>query len=283
MALATTASMMRTAKMAGPSVKKTTASRRVSRVVARAAEAETTTESPTQPPTVSDTKRGFLEGYGKPIPAMYNNVIQELLVQQHFLRYNVNYSYDSVTALGFLTVFEQLMDGYRDEAERAKVLDAYVGALNQDAAEYKASAAALEDWAKDQTAESLVNFADASGAIPTEFKSIAEKAKSGKGFQYSKFFGVGMFRLLELTAASDPTTLEKLCDAFGVKKVAVDKDLDMYRSLLGKLTAAKEMMAEFLAREKKKREERAAAKSGAAASETSSEATTNVDAGTASA
>ena len=48
------------------------------------------------PPTVSDTKSKFLDLYGEHIPAMYNTVIQELLVQQHFMRHNIRYSYDAV-------------------------------------------------------------------------------------------------------------------------------------------------------------------------------------------
>lgn len=50
------------------------------------------------PPTVADTKRTFIEAYARPIPAIYNSVVQELLVQQHFIRYGVNYQYNPVGA-----------------------------------------------------------------------------------------------------------------------------------------------------------------------------------------
>ena len=50
------------------------------------------------PPTVSDTKQAFYENFKKPIPAIYNTVLQELLVQQHLLRWNHTYQYDEVTA-----------------------------------------------------------------------------------------------------------------------------------------------------------------------------------------
>jgi hypothetical protein len=46
------------------------------------------------PPTVADTKRKFIDSYRKPIPSIYNVVVQELLVQQHFIRYNVAYKYN---------------------------------------------------------------------------------------------------------------------------------------------------------------------------------------------
>ncbi len=49
------------------------------------------------PPTVADTKRKFIETYTKPIPSIYGAVVQELLVQQHFIRYNINYNYNDVS------------------------------------------------------------------------------------------------------------------------------------------------------------------------------------------
>ena len=50
------------------------------------------------PPTVSDTKQAFYENFKKPVPPVYNTVIQELLVQQHLLRYNSTYQYDEVSS-----------------------------------------------------------------------------------------------------------------------------------------------------------------------------------------
>ena len=49
------------------------------------------------PPTVSDTKSAFYENFKKPIPPIYNTVIQELLVQQHLMRWNKNYQFDEVS------------------------------------------------------------------------------------------------------------------------------------------------------------------------------------------
>ncbi len=45
---------------------------------------------------MADTKRKFVEAYRFPVPAVYGNVLQELLVAQHLARYNVNYAYSAV-------------------------------------------------------------------------------------------------------------------------------------------------------------------------------------------
>ncbi|CAI0460815.1 unnamed protein product [Linum tenue] len=160
--------------------------------------------SSTDLPTVAQTKLNFLKAYKKPIPSIYNNVLQELIVQQHLI---------------------------------------------------KNDATKLEEWARTQTSASLVEFPSREGEVESMLKDIAERAGTGK-FSYSRFFAVGLFRLLELSNATDPTVLDKLCAALNVNKRSVDRDLDVYRNLLSKLVQAKELIKEYVEREKKKREER---------------------------
>jgi len=169
---------------------------------------------------VSVTKRNFLEAWGKPMPAIYSDVLQELLVMQHFVRYAVNYKYDEVFAVGLLTVFEQLFDSYRDEETRAQIFAAYITALDERPDQYKRDAAVLEAWAREQSAESLADFASGSGEAPDMLKRVAARTADPSGFKYSKFFAIGLFRLLELSEASDPAALEKLVAAVGVSKEA---------------------------------------------------------------
>ena len=45
---------------------------------------------------MATTKAKFYESYRRPMNAIYNTVIQELLVQQHIIRYNRKYQYDEV-------------------------------------------------------------------------------------------------------------------------------------------------------------------------------------------
>lgn len=46
---------------------------------------------------MSDTKAKFMEGYRKPIASIYATVMNELIVQQHFIRYSINYEYNPVS------------------------------------------------------------------------------------------------------------------------------------------------------------------------------------------
>ncbi|KAM0059097.1 putative protein Thf1 [Helianthus debilis subsp. tardiflorus] len=214
------------------------------------------TESPDIPPPVSETKLKFLNAYKRPIPSIYNTVLQELIVQQHLMKYKKTYRYDAVFALGFVTVYDQLMDGYPSEDDREAIFQAYVKALNEDPQQYRDDAQKLETWARAQNASSLVDFSSKTGEVEDMLKDIAERAGGNGSFSYSRFFAVGLFRLLELSNATDPTFLEKLCAALNINKKSVDRDLDVYRNLLSKLVQAKELLKEYVEREKKKREER---------------------------
>lgn len=75
---------------------------------------------------------------------------------------------------------------------------------------YRADAQKLEEWARSQTATSLVDFASRGGEIEDILKGISERAGSKGNFSYSRFFAVGLFRLLELSNATEPTILDKV-------------------------------------------------------------------------
>ncbi|XP_065050783.1 protein THYLAKOID FORMATION1, chloroplastic-like [Musa acuminata AAA Group] len=208
------------------------------------------------PPTVSETKFNFLKSYKRPIPSIYNTVLQELLVQQHLMRYKRTYQYEAVSALGFVTVYEQLMEGYPDSEDRDAIFNAYIQALKEDPDQYRSDARKLEEWARAQTAASLVEFSSREGEIEGTLKDISERVEGKGNFSYSRFFAIGLFRLLELANATEPAALEKLCAALKINKRSVDRDLDVYRNILSKLVQAKELLKEYVDREKKKREEK---------------------------
>jgi hypothetical protein len=121
---------------------------------------------------------------------------------------------------------------------------------------YRSDARKLEEWASAQSGTGIAEFASREGDVENILKNIADRA-AGKGtFHYSRFFAIGLFRLLECANASDPATLEQLSKALNVSKLSVDRDLDVYRNMLSKLTQGKELLKEYTEREKKKQAER---------------------------
>lgn len=93
---------------------------------------------------MADTKAAFLEGFKRPLPGIYSTVIQELLVQQHLFRWNVTYSYNAITALGVVSIFDQLLEGL---PEQDPIFEAFIKALQEDPAQYRGDARRLEEAA----------------------------------------------------------------------------------------------------------------------------------------
>eukprot|EP01025_Chloroclados_australasicus_P006708 TRINITY_DN12139_c0_g1_i3.p1 TRINITY_DN12139_c0_g1~~TRINITY_DN12139_c0_g1_i3.p1 ORF type:complete len:272 (+),score=29.71 TRINITY_DN12139_c0_g1_i3:106-921(+) len=99
---------------------------------------------------------------------------------------------------------------------------------------------------------------DASGSeLQKLLAKVASKTEKGE-FYYTRFFAIGLFRLLELTGAKDPKALERVVKSVGISVDNVNKDLLLYKSILSKMMAAKELMREVMEREKKKQQEREA-------------------------
>lgn len=183
----------------------------------------------------------------------------------HFIKYNVDYEYNEIYALGFVSVFEQILEGLPTD-ERKKIFDAYLQALGEQPEKFKADAAKLE-----QEASALAGpdglVPDASGNMVQKALAAVAASTAANKFSYNKFFAIGLFRLLELTGAKEPSALEKLVKAVGVRPDQVNRDLMLYKGILSKLSAAKELMKEFMEREKKKQAEREQAKAAKASAD----------------
>ncbi len=62
-----------------------------------------------------------------------------------------------VSALGFVSVFDQVLDGLPAEEQDA-IFKAYVGALDEDAAQYRRDAEAWESWAKELSGAGIATW-----------------------------------------------------------------------------------------------------------------------------
>ena len=125
-----------------------------------------------------------------------------------------------------------------------------------------------DQWRKDQAA--MTAAAQSGGGVAAlagmdQLAALKQRAASNT-LVYSKFIAIGLFRMLELAGVMEPQALQSLSDAAGVPLSKVNADLNLYKGLLSKLSAAKELMAELLERDRKKTAERLAAKAAQAAS-----------------
>merc|ERR1712146_98296 len=117
----------------------------------------------------------------------------------------------------------------------------------------------VENWAKSRSAGDIAPKGDGDNIEQT----LSEIANMGDNFAYSKFFSIGLFRMLELTGAKDPKALQNLVTSLNLNMDPVIRDLNYYKSSLSALIQAQELKREAEARAQKKRAEAAAKKTEA--------------------
>ena len=223
--------------------------------------------------TVSDTKRVFYTTHTRPINSIFRRVVEELMVEMHLLLVNVDFHYDPIFGLGVFTSFHRFMQGYRPEADIASIFDSICTALQDNSQRYRHDAERLESLAKRLSPDELIGWLSQSSSL-SEAEDLQEALRSiaaNPKFKYSRLFTIGLFTLLEAAApelikdeAKRVEALKKICAGLNIPEDKLQKDLDLYRSNLEKMTQVRIVMEDTLQADRKKREDREKAKAAAA-------------------
>jgi photosystem II biogenesis protein Psp29 len=215
--------------------------------------------------TVSDTKRKFYNSYTRPINSIFRRVVEELIVEMHLLLVNDDFAYDAIYALGVVSSFDRFMANYRPEADKAPIFNALCQAVDSSVEKFRQDAgtitAAVAQLGEGDVLAHVTSRPDSSDsdALTQTIKAVSGNPK----FKYSRLFGIGLFTLLEGTAAEKLATEEgrkeaiaQLSTALHLPAEKLAKDLDSYRSNLTKLAQMEAAMADVLEAGRKKREQR---------------------------
>ncbi|OKH55012.1 photosystem II biogenesis protein Psp29 [Calothrix sp. HK-06] len=219
--------------------------------------------------TVSDTKRTFYSLHTRPVNTIYRRVVEELMVEMHLLSVNVDFSYNSIYTLGVVTAFDRFMQGYQPESDKASIFHALCQAVEANEDQYHQDAARLLNVAKSLPVNDLVAWLSQTSRLEndTQLQAELDAIAHNPKFKYNRLFAIGIFTLLE---ASDPevvkdekrrsSALNSIAKGLNISDDKLNKDLELYRSNLDKMTQAMAVMADMLQADRKKREERAKAK-----------------------
>ncbi|MBD3883798.1 photosystem II biogenesis protein Psp29 [Phormidium tenue FACHB-886] len=219
--------------------------------------------------TVSDTKRAFYTLHTRPINSIYRRVVEELMVEMHLLSVNADFHYDSIYGLGVVTTFDRFMLGYRPESDLSSIFNALCQSLQDDPQKYRQDAEHLRSQAVGTNAsdflakvKQLQTLEGGSGLLEI-LKPIAGNSK----YKYSRLFAIGLYTLLEIMnpdlvkdEKQRNDALETLGEGLQLSTDKMQKDLELYRSNLEKLSQARQVMEDILQADRKKKEERQKAK-----------------------
>ena len=216
--------------------------------------------------TVSDTKRAFYSAHTRPINALYRRVVEELMVEMHLLLVNADFEYNSLYALGVVSIYSKFMTGYEPESDRESIYDAIIKAVQGDPQKYKDDAA--EVLAAGKALSSLDAFKSVLNEAKTDgngdsLKANLHKIASNPKFKYSRLLATGLYNVLEeidgeaiANEEKRSALLEEVAEVLGFNNELLKKDIDLYRSNLEKMAQAQEVMKDMVEAEKKKRAKR---------------------------
>lgn len=218
--------------------------------------------------TVSDTKRTFYTLHTRPINTIYRRVVEEMMVEMHLLSVNDDFSYNSIYGLGVVTAFDRFMQGYLPERDQESIFNSLCQAIEDDPQRYRHDAKRLQDLAKGLSSKDLIAWLsqthplDGTADLQAQIQALA----SHPNFKYSRLFAIGLFTLLE---TSNPElvkdekqrveAIKNISSTLHISEDKLNKDLELYRSNLDKMSQALIVMADMLAAERKRRENRATA------------------------
>jgi photosystem II biogenesis protein Psp29 len=190
------------------------------------------------------------------------------MVEMHLLSVNADFRYDSIYGLGVATAFDRFMQGYQPDRDKASIFEALCRAIGEDPQTYQQDAtqlrAEISQYSVSDFVDRLQEPIDASSNLLFgTLKRISENPK----FKYSRLFAIGLYSLLEQIDSElvkdekrRNETLTQVCAAVNLPYEKIQKDLELYRSNLEKITQAQSVLQDILKADRKKKEERAKAK-----------------------
>jgi hypothetical protein len=214
--------------------------------------------------TVGEAFADFTKRLGHPVQALYRNGVSDIVGTTHLIMISVRFEIDGIWSLGLLATLDLLLKNYPDKVIAADIRAALFGSMGLNAEDLEKEAKTITDWAQGKSQEDVAIALSGEGDSPVA--KIAKAAKANDFWMYSKWFGIGLIKIMEIIGLEmESETCYPIMEDWLDKKMekpyfTACTDSDQYFRTRSKLEMLETLMKEVEIREKKKLAQRLEAK-----------------------